>query len=186
MKLFAGIIAVAAATCTPPNDSWVDSSGVCAPDGVTVTCTATEMTVEFDAGHLYVEMDSSHDDAATSTATVGTCTSAEATSVSGVYTMTFGLDDCDTTVTQSSGTIEFSNTITGNIDAVSVDGIITTELLSLDVSCTFDDSLTISVDDIGVSAGTHVLDGSTATGVVSNIIRLTHITTLSAVLSGNV
>ena len=185
MKLFAGIIAVAAATCTPPNDSWVDSSGVCAPDGVTVTCTATEMTVEYDAGHLYVAMDPSHADGATSTATVGTCTT-ETTSASGVYTTTFGLDDCDTTVTQASGTIQFSNTITGHADAVSVDGIITTELLSLDVSCTFDDSLTISVDDIGVSAGTHVLDGSTATGVVSNIICLTHITTLSAVLSGNV
>jgi len=166
MKLFAGIIAVAAALeC--PNDSWEENStkDACVPVAgtVSVTCNADAMIVTLGPEHLYVGMDDTHEDETTSSAYVGTCTTVTVDSITGIYTMTVDLDDCGTTVTQSAGKITFSNTIYGNDAAVKVDSIITTEQLSLDVSCVYTDAFVVTVDNIGIIASTQSLDGTSET-----------------------
>merc|ERR1712003_288912 len=86
------------------------------------------MVVTFHEDHLYVSLDPSH--------------SGEATSSSSEYEMTIPLDGCGTSVDQTGGKITFSNSIVGNVAAVTVDGIVITETLQLDVECVFDDTST--------------------------------------------
>ena len=78
------------------------------------------MTVSFSDEHLYLALDATHVDAATSAAYAGSCTSSVVQSTSGDYTLSFDLDDCGTTVAQSGGIITFSNTIYGSDDALRV------------------------------------------------------------------
>ena len=78
------------------------------------------MTVSFSDEHLYLALDVTHLDAATSAAYAGSCTSQVVQSTSGDYTLSFDLDDCGTTVAQSGGIITFSNTIHGSADALRV------------------------------------------------------------------
>lgn len=186
MKLFAALLAFGADVAEAvdcPNDLWTETGDKCVPTGVVVECTATDMTVTFKPGHLYVALDDSHLSQATSAATAGTCEAVTAvTDNAGTaddtsddtteYTVTIGLDACGTTVTQSGGTITFSNSIQGSTDALRVDNIITTQALTLQVSCVFDETFNISVDDIGVKAGTHDLDGSSSTGNFETVFTL--------------
>ena len=181
MKLFAALLALGADVAEAvdcPNELWDGSGEKCVPTGVEVVCTATDMTVTFKPGHLYVALDDSHLSVASSAAKAGTCDAVTAvTDAMGTpddksddvttYTVTIGLDECGTAVTQADGKITFSNSIQGSADALKVDNIITTQALHLDVSCVFDETFSVSVDDIGVIAGTHDLDGSSGEGDVS-------------------
>ena len=126
------------------------------------------MVVTFDPLHLYVKLDSSHVDQSTSAAMAGTCAAVE--SVNNVYTVTFGLDECGTTVKQADGKISFSNTIKGSGDALKVDNIMTTQALELEITCVFDETFDLTVENIVIKAGTHNLDGSSNTGDVSSFI----------------
>jgi hypothetical protein len=173
MKLLAGLIAAASATITCPNNSWtLNTDGTaCEPTGVSITCSATDMTVSFDEGHLYANLDINHLDAVTSAASVSTCTPVTSSS-GGMYTITIPLDDCGTTVTQSGGLISFSNQILGDDAALTVDGIITTEKLALDVSCHYSDSFDLLVSDIDVQAEGHTLDSVGDAGDLSTEFSL--------------
>merc|ERR1711868_242421 len=64
------------------------------------------------------------------------------------------------------------NTIYGSDGAITVDGIIITEKLELDVACSYTDSFDLTVSEIGVEEGTHVLDGSSAAGSFSGEFEL--------------
>jgi len=175
MKLFATFVAAAMAQSDcPANSGWSydSTAGTCDPVGVTVTCSATAMTVSFNSEHLYLALDTTHVDAATSAAYVGTCTSSVVQSTSGDYTLSFDLDDCGTDVTQSGGIITFSNTIYGSDDALRVASIITTSALSLDVSCTFADSLTVDIDDVSIEQDSFVMEEETDTGDFSSEFTL--------------
>jgi len=175
MKLIAGLFAAAMAIDCP-NDGWeantADTECIPVSGSVSITCLADTMTVTLDARHLYVEMDDTHEDAAESAAYVGSCTSATSVSSGGIYTITVPLDGCDTTVSQSGGEITFANTIYGSDGAITVDGIIITEKLELDVACSYTDSFDLTVSEIGVEEGTHVLDGSSAAGSFSGEFEL--------------
>jgi len=175
MKLIAGLFAaVLAIDC--PNDGWEansdDNECIPATNTVSITCNADTMVVTLDARHLYVEMDASHVDEAESAAFVGSCTSSTYNSASGTYTITVPLDDCGTDVSQTGGEITFANTIYGSDGAITVDGIIITEKLELDVACSYTDSFDLTVSEIGVEEGTHVLDGSSSLGDFSTQFEL--------------
>jgi len=179
MKVFAGLVAAAYATVTQedcPNAAWEPNTDAdaCVPldSKVDVRCSATGMVVTFHEDLLYVSLDSSHSGTASSTANTlsGDCT--PATSSASEYEMTIPLDSCGTSVAQTGGEITFSNSIVGNVAAVTVDGIVITETLQLDVECVFDDTFELTVDNIGVDAADHELDGDAGTGVFSSEFTL--------------
>lgn len=180
MKVFAGLVAAAhaltAADC--PNDAWElnSASDACVPKSseITVTCSATGMNVVFSEKLLYVSLDSTHSGTADSSANTLTDDCTAAVSSGSEYNIDIPLDGCSTTVTQdtSAGTITFSNTLVGNTAAVTVDGIITTERLELDVQCVFDDNFSLTVDDIGIEAADHEIAGSDSTGDFETVFTL--------------
>lgn len=183
MKVFAGLLAAAnaltAADC--PNDAWElnGNADKCVPKAseITVTCSATGMNVVFSQKLLYVALDASHVGQATSSAnTLSDDCTATTSDGSGDYDMDIDLDGCGTTVAQSGGEITFSNTIVGNVAAVTVDGIVTTETLELDVECVFDDNFSLTVDDIGIEAADHEIAGSDSTGDFDTVFSLTSYT----------
>jgi len=181
MKVFAGLVAAAYALTADdcPNDAWElnDAADKCVPksSSITVTCSATGMNVVFSEKLLYVNIDSTMSGTASSTANTKTDDCTETTSSGGSYNMDITLDGCSTAVTQdsSAGTITFSNTIVGNIAAVTVDNIVTTEILELDVECVFDDNFSLTVDDIGIEAADHEIAGSDSTGDFDSVFTLT-------------
>jgi hypothetical protein len=147
-----------------PNDSWTanadETACIPASGSVDITCNPTEMVVTFDAGHLYVNMDSGHADMIESAASVGDC--ALVTSDGGLYSLTIPLDGCGTVVSQDvnedgNTPITFANTIFGDDEALTIDGIITTEKLQLDVACSYSDTFDLLVSDIGIEAAGHTL-----------------------------
>lgn len=171
MKLFTtALFAAVAHALDCPNDGWKVNSGgdKCIPaDGmVTIKCNSNNMVVTLSNKLMYVSLDATKADTADSSAgpkvQTGTECAAKA-STGGQYSLTIPLDGCGTTVAQTDK-ITFSNTISANTAALTVDNIITTESLSLDVSCVFDSSFDLTVDDIGIKAGTHELAGSSTTG----------------------
>lgn len=179
MKVFAGLIAAAAATLTAddcPNDAWElnSDSTKCVPKAseITVTCSATKMNVKFSEKLVYVELDSTHSGEATSSVNTKTddCTATQ--SSSGEYDFDITLDGCGTTVEQSGGSITFKNTIIGNTDALKVDNIVTTESLELAVECVFTDNFDLKVEDIGIEAADHEIAGSDATGKFDTVFTL--------------
>lgn len=183
MKVFAGLVAATYATLTAddcPNTSWElnGDASACVPvsSAVTVTCSATGMNVVFDENLLYVSLDSSKSGTADSTANTADDSCTAATSTGGEYDINIPLDGCGTTVTQTGGEITFSNTIVGNIAAVTIDGIVTTETLELDVECVFDEKFSLTVDDIAVEAAAHTVDGSDGTGDFDTEFSLTSYT----------
>jgi len=160
MKLLAGLFAASMAIDCP-NDKWVDNGeGACIPVDVDIVCNPTEMIVTFEPGHLYVNMDSGHTDQVESAASVGDCDAV--VSSTGLYTLTIPLDGCGTVVSQDVNAdgetpITFANTIFGDDEALTIDGIITTEKLQLDVSCEYSDTFDLLVSDIGIEAADHTL-----------------------------
>jgi len=177
--LFAAVLALDASDC--PNDGWQlngDKSKCVPADGqVVITCNANSMEVTLKADQLYVVLDSSHADEDASHATfTDKCkdtkgrvfkssgstkdSDGKVTDSDGTYTVTIPLDDCGTTVDQKDNKITFANKIIGNGAAITVDNIITTELLGLEVACVYADTFTVKVDDIGVQAGDFKLDST--------------------------
>jgi hypothetical protein len=173
MKLLAGLFAATMAIDCP-NDMWTlnEDGTACipAPGTVGITCNPTEMTISFDAGHLYVNMDPGHADLETSAASVGDCT--PVLSSEGDYVLTIPLDGCGTTVSQADGAITFANTIFGDDDALTIDGIITTEKLQLDVACSYSDEFDILVSDIGIEAAGHTLGDMSDAGEMDSEFSL--------------
>jgi len=157
-----------------PNDSFQpsDDGSICVPatGSVGIACNPTNMVVTFDAGHLYVNMDSIHANNETSAAYVGDC--ASVTSVDGVYTLEIPLDGCDTQVDQADGKITFTNTVFGEDDALRIDNIITTEKLQLDVACSYSDEFDLLVSDIGIEAAGHTLGDIAVDGEMDDQFRL--------------
>ena len=153
-----------------PNDGWEPNSDgtECVPvsGSVSITCNPDSMTVSLDARHLYVELDAAYVDAAESAAFVGSCVSTVVQSSSGIYSVTVPLDDCDTEVTQADGEITFTNKIFGSDGAITVDGIIITEKLELDVTCSYTDSFDLTASEVTVEGGDYALDGTSDTGDV--------------------
>lgn len=183
MKVFAGLVGAAMATLTIddcPNSAWelnADSTK-CVPKAskITVTCSASTMKVEFHEDLIYVELDASHSGEPTSSVNTIDDSCTAVTSNSGTYDFDIDLDACGTTVAQSGGKITFSNTIVGNVAALTIDGIVTTESLELDVSCEFDDNFELTVDDISVEAADHDIAGSDSTGAFDSVFSLTSYT----------
>jgi len=179
MKVFAGLVAAAYATVTQedcPNDAWAPNTDAdaCEPVStkVNVACSASGMVVTFHEDLLYVSLDSTHsgEDSSSANTLSGDCSATN--SVGSNYEMTIPLDGCGTSVDQTGGKITFSNSIVGNVEAVTVDGIVITETLQLDVECVFDETFQLTVDNIGVDAADHELDGDAGTGVFSSEFTL--------------
>jgi hypothetical protein len=130
------------------------------------------MTVALDAGHLYVNMDSTHEDKDSSAALVGSGCATLNKSAEGRYVVTVPLDGCGTTVTQANNKLSFTNTIKGSAAALMIDNIITTESLELAVQCDYSDSFDLLVSDIGITTGGHDLDSFDNTGVMNTQFSL--------------
>lgn len=172
MKLFAlasafsGVFAIepeSLADC--PNNAWefvADPAGnYCRPKDVTIACDARQMIVNFSHQHIYKALDKTRYDTADSAAVIGG-DSDECVFISkneGSYTANFKLDKCGTQVTQENGQIIFSNNITGNLEALTVQGIIMTKILSFPVSCTYDDTFKLEIDPIYLNAGIVDIEG---------------------------
>jgi len=159
-----------------PNDGWVYDSDVskCVPaDGqVTIQCNADNMVVTLRHKQIYVLMDDTHLNTATSAAMPGTCTTTKSISEDGVYTVTIPLDSCGTDVTQADDKITFNNTISGEDAALEIDGIIVTDPLNLEVACEYPDSFDLTFGDIAVEAGVHTMDSVSMQGSFTNEFSL--------------
>jgi len=136
-----------------PNDAWQfvasDSGNYCEPIGVSVTCDNRVMQVVFTHQHIYKNLDASHIDTADAAAIAGfdsTCSTVSKNG--GTYTASVKLDKCNTSVTQTGGKIVFENNFTGNVDALTVQGIIMTKVLAFPVTCTYDESVTLELNPL--------------------------------------
>merc|ERR1712176_1359959 len=101
----------------------------------------------------------------------GSCASTSVTSSSGSYQLTIPLDGCGTSVSQSNHEITFSNSIVGNSDAVTVDGIVLTDTLGFDFSCTYSDHFDLD-QTAHVTSSEHVLAGEEESGSFSAQFQL--------------
>lgn len=144
-----------------PNSSWEfvsDAGGnYCRPKDVVVTCDARQMFVSFTDAHIYKALDKTYIDSAESAAVISDCVFESKNN--GEYDINFKLDKCGTAVTQVNNQIVFSNTIVGNQDALTIQGIIMTKILSFPVSCTYDDSFQLEIDPIYLNTGVVDIEG---------------------------
>jgi hypothetical protein len=132
-----------------PNDSWaMNGAGICEPVGVTVSCGPTGMTVSFSTAHLFATAVPGD-----ATASAGGCTGV--TPSDGAFNMEIPFDSCGTTFSQSGGRITASNRIVAGESNPA--HIVFSQNLQLDVSCAFDDSFTLLVDDMAVTSHTYDL-----------------------------
>ena len=88
----------------------------------------------------------------------------------GEYNFNFKLDKCGTTVKQENNKIVFTNEVTGNSEALTIQGIIMTKILSFPVSCTYDDEFNLEIDPIFLNPGMVDIDGIHENGNVSAMI----------------
>ena len=98
-----------------------------------------------------------HLDSSASAAYVGDCS--PVLSSGGSYSLTIPFDSCGTEVSQENSKLAFSNTIVGSNEAVKIDGIQTTDLLSLDVECVFVDSFELTSQEVAVAEAGHDIFG---------------------------
>ena len=95
----------------------------------------------------------------------------------GKYSIKFQLDKCGTTVTQSNDKIIFTNSIFGNTDALSIQGIVTTNIIGFPVSCTYDDSFQLEINPIYLNPADVDTEGIYENGNVSSkFVTLTRVT----------
>jgi len=145
-----------------PNDKWEfvsDASGnYCRPKDVVVTCDARQMFVTFTHHHIFKALDKTKIDSDEAAAIIGDGCSFTSKN-NGEYSINFKLDKCGTVVSQAGDTIVFSNSITGNTDALTIQGIIMTKVLQFPVSCTYDDNFMLDLDPIHLDAGITDIDG---------------------------
>ena len=172
MKLSAAaLFAVTSATC-PTGWSAGTAVGTCVPDGVTIACSDTTMTVTFSLNHVYeegaTELDATQQAAAMadiSGQTAGGCVDFAYDVTAGEFVASYDIDTCTTPAHDASaGVITFTNSFIGDEAALLRDGIITTKVLSFEAQCQFSDSATVSIDGITVDPGTNIAETISDTG----------------------
>lgn len=172
MKLSAAaLFAVTTASCPT---GWSDGvvTGTCVPDGVTISCSDTTMTVSFSLNHVYEEGSSELDATQQAAAMADISGQTDAGCVDFTYDITAGsfsavydIDTCTTAAHDSTnGLITFTNSFIGDEAALLRDGIITTKVLSFEAQCQFLDSATVAIDGITVDPGTNVAETVSDTG----------------------
>jgi hypothetical protein len=176
MKLFVAALATVNASVVCPT-GWsagtdATTADDCSPDDVTVTCNSDSMTVKFPVDAVYyegsTELDTDQLAAAMADVVGQTDTDCidfayEATDA-GYFTITHDLTACGTDATHENGNLIFSNTYTGDEAALTVDGIVTTKVLSFTAECSYADSAVVAVDGVSVSMGTNLAEEVTGTG----------------------
>merc|ERR1711981_456832 len=148
-----------------PNSKWEfvsDSDGnYCRPKDVVVTCDARQMFVTFTHHHIFKALDKTRIDADEAAAIVGegedSCSFVSKNG--GEYSINFKLDKCGTEVAQENNQIIFSNAISGNTEALTIQGIIMTKILTFPVTCTYDDEFKLEIDPIFLNPGMVDIDG---------------------------
>lgn len=176
MKLFVAALATVNASVVCPT-GWsagtdATTANDCSPDDVTVTCNSNSMTVKFPVNAIYYEGATELDatQLAASMADVVGQTDAGCIDIAygnvdaGFYTVTHDLTACGTAATHENGNLIFSNTYTGDETALTVDGIVTTKVLSFTAECSYADSAVVAVDGVSVSMGTNLAEEVTGTG----------------------
>ena len=175
MKLFVAALATAQASVVCPT-GWsagtdATTADDCKPDGVTVTCDSDSMTVVFDIDAVYYdgsnELDTTQLDAAMADVvdqTDAACIDIAYDTTAKTFTVTHSLTECGTVATHENGNLIFSNEYTGDEAALTVDGIVTTKVLSFTAECSYSDSATVSVDGVSVSMGTNIAEEVEGTG----------------------
>ena len=172
MKLSAAaLFAVTSATC-PTGWSAGTAVGTCVPDGVTIACSDTTMTVPFSLNRVYeegaTELDATQQAAAMadiSGQTAGGCVDFAYDVTAGEFVASYDIDTCTTPAHDASaGVITFTNSFIGDEAALLRDGIITTKVLSFEAQCQFSDSATVSIDGITVDPGTNIAETISDTG----------------------
>merc|ERR1712178_111289 len=141
MKLFVAALATAQASVVCPTN-WsagtdATTADDCKPDNVQVTCNSDSMTVVFDIDAVYYggsnELDSTQLAAAMADIvdqTDADCVDIAYDTSAQTFTVTHDLTPCGTQGTHDNGSRIFSNEYTGDEAALTVDGIITTKVLS--------------------------------------------------------
>jgi len=175
MKLFVAALATAQASVVCPT-GWsagtdATTADDCKPDGVTVTCNSDSMTVEFDIDAVYYDGSNELDATQKAAAMADVVGSSDAACIDVAYsvadskfTITHDLTACGTTATHENGNLIFTNEYTGDEAALTVDGIVTTKVLSFTAECAYSDSATVSVDGVSVSMGTNIAEEVEGTG----------------------
>jgi len=175
MKLFVAALATAQASVVCPT-GWsagtdATTADDCKPDGVTVTCNSDSMTVVFDIDAVYYdgsnELDATQLAAAKADVvgqTDAACVDVAYDTSAQTFTVTHDLTACGTDATHENGNLIFSNEYTGDEAALTVDGIVTTKVLSFTAECAYSDSATVSVDGVSVSMGTNIAEEVEGTG----------------------
>merc|ERR1711892_496132 len=174
MKLFIAALATVNASVVCPT-GWTAGTDAttaddCSPDDVTVTCNSDSMSVKFPIDAVYyegsVELSSDQLDAAMADV-VGSsdsdCIDFAYDKTAAYFTITHSLTGCDTTAVHEAGNLIFSNTYTGDETALTVDGIVTTKVLSFTAECSYADSAIVAVDGVSVSMGTNIAEEVTGT-----------------------
>jgi len=175
MKLFIAALATVNASVVCPT-GWTAGTDAttaddCSPDDVTVTCNSDSMSVKFPIDAVYyegsVELSSDQLDAAMADVVDSSdsdCIDFAYDKTAAYFTITHSLTGCDTTAVHESGNLIFSNTYTGDETALTVDGIVTTKVLSFTAECSYADSAIVAVDGVSVSMGTNIAEEVTGTG----------------------
>ena len=116
-----------------------------------ITCDYRQMEVVFKAEHLYGSPDEDQFGLSSMTAHLNDNGCNAKSDSDGNYKMSFKLEKCGTSVEQSNGQIVFRNRIEGNQAASTVQGVVMTSLLGLDVSCVYGDNFELLVDDMYIN-----------------------------------
>merc|ERR1711907_372906 len=164
MKLFVAALATAQASVVCPTN-WsagtdATTADDCKPDNVQVTCNSDSMTVVFDIDAVYYDGSNELDATQLAAAMADVVDQTDADCVDIAYdtsAQTFK-------VTHENGNLIFSNEYTGDEAALTVDGIITTKVLSFTAECSYSDSATVTVDGVSVSMGTNIAEEVEGTG----------------------
>ena len=137
MKLSAAaLFAVTSATC-PTGWSAGTAAGTCVPDGVTISCSDTTMTVTFSLNHVYeegsTELDATQQAAAMadiSGSSAQGCLDFTYDVTNAQFVAVYDIDTCTTPAHDTAnGLITFTNSFIGDEAALTRDGIITTKVL---------------------------------------------------------
>ena len=150
-----------------------EEDGECSPKNVEVTCNAKTMEVTFpiDAVYFHGSEELNEDQIALAKADVVAqngegCVDFEYDSDAKKFTVSHDLTACGTKAVHDADNHElvFSNSYTGDKAALTVDGILTTKVLSFKAECVYSDEATVSIDDVTISMGTNIAETVSQTG----------------------
>jgi len=148
----------------------------CSPSGVSVTCDATQMTVTFpiDAVYFHGSTELNADQLLAAKADIlaqseEDCVDFSYNVETEEFTVMHSLVGCGTVATHDSenGNLVFTNSYTGDEAALTVDGILTTKVLSFQAECTYADSAVVSIDDVTISMGSNIAETVSGAGTYS-------------------